>query len=87
MKTLLCGVALLAVVAMPASAETPYDRNLEKAVMDIVAGKIGEIRGGFSYGQMPQLVVSPEAAPALHPRKEASGNDDLMPAVADDVLN
>ncbi|TIO07160.1 MAG: hypothetical protein E5X88_19145 [Mesorhizobium sp.] len=86
MKTLLCGVTLLAVIAMPAAAETPYDRNLEKAVMDIVAGKIGEIRGGFSYGQMPQLVVLPEAAPALpvatgHPRKQASGNDALVPAV------
>ncbi|WP_245454904.1 hypothetical protein [Mesorhizobium sp. M9A.F.Ca.ET.002.03.1.2] len=47
METLLCGVALLAVIAMPAAAETAYDRNLEKAVMDIVAGKIGEIRGSF----------------------------------------
>lgn len=86
MKTLQCGVVLLAIIAMPAAAETPYDRNLEKAVMDIVAGKIGEIRGGFSYGQMPQLVALPEVAPALpvvtgHPRKDASGNDGLMPAV------
>lgn len=88
MKTLLCSVTLLAVIAMPAAAETSYDRNLEKAVMGIVAGKIGEIRGGFSYGQMPQLVVLPEAATALpvateHPRKEASGNgnDGLVPAV------
>jgi hypothetical protein len=88
MKTLLCGVALLVVIATPAAAETAYDRNLEKAVMGIVASKIGEIRGGFSYGQMPQLVVPPEAAPALpvateHSRKEASGNgnDSLVPAV------
>ncbi|TIO31211.1 hypothetical protein [Mesorhizobium sp.] len=86
MKTLLRGVTLLAVIAMPAAAETPYDRNLEKAVMDIVAGKIGEIRGGFSYGQMPQLVVPPEATPVLpvatgHPRKKASGKDGLVPAV------
>jgi hypothetical protein len=87
MKTLLRGLALLVVIATPAGAETPYDRNLEKAVMGIVAGKIGEIRGGFSYGQMPQLVVLPETTPTLpvataHPRKEASGNgNDLVPAV------
>ncbi|CCV03641.1 conserved exported hypothetical protein [Mesorhizobium metallidurans STM 2683] len=62
MRTLLCGVALLAAVATPAVAETPYDRNLEKAAVGIVAGKMGDIRGGFSYKQTPQLVVVPEAA-------------------------
>ncbi|WP_246689227.1 hypothetical protein [Mesorhizobium sp. M8A.F.Ca.ET.207.01.1.1] len=46
MKTLLCGTALLAVIVVPAAAETPYDRNLEKAATGIVAGKMGGIRGG-----------------------------------------
>ncbi len=86
MKTLLCGLALLAAMATPAAAETRYDRNLEKAVQDIVAGKMGGLRGGFSYKQVPQLVIVPEAAPAAPapveaPRKEASGNDGLVPAV------
>lgn len=88
MRTLLCGVAISAVFAAPAMAETRYDRNLEKAVMGIVAGKIGDIRGGFSYKQRPQFVVIPEAVsaasvPAERPRKQASGdsNDGLMPAV------
>jgi len=86
MKSFLCGVALLAAMAAPATAETRYDRNLEKAVQDIVAGKMGNIRGGFSYKQVPQLVVVPEAAPVAPapveaPRKEASGNDGLVPAV------
>ncbi|WP_224545882.1 hypothetical protein [Mesorhizobium sp. CA16] len=86
MKTLLCGVALLAAVTAPATAETRYDRNLEKAVLDIVAGKMGNIRGGFSYKQVPQLVVLPDAGlvaptPVEPPRKQASGNDGLMPAV------
>ena len=86
MKTLLCGMALLAAMAAPAAAGTSYDRNLEKAVLDIVAGKMGNIRGGFSYKQAPQFVVVPDApppvaAPAEPPRKEASGNDGLMPAV------
>ena len=86
MKSFLCGIALLVAMAAPAAAETRYDRNIEKAAMDIVAGKMGNIRGGFSYKQRPQLVVLPEAAPAaptpVEPlRKEASGNDGLMPAV------
>jgi hypothetical protein len=61
MRTLLCGVAFLAVIAAPAMAETRYDRNLEKAVMAIVASKIGDIRGGFSYKQAPQFVVMPDS--------------------------
>jgi len=91
MKSFLWGMALLAAMAVPAAAETRYDRNLEKAVLDIVAGKMGNIRGTFSYKQVPQFVVLPEAAPAAPapaaqapvepPRKEASGNDGLMPAV------
>jgi len=86
MKTLLCGMVLWAAMAAPAAAETRYDRSLEKAVLDIVAGKMGNIRGGFSYKQAPQFVVVPDApapvaAPAEPPRKEASGNDGLMPAV------
>jgi len=86
MKSFLCGMALLAAMAAPAAAETRYDRNLEKAAMDIVAGKMGNIRGGFSYKQRPQLVVMPDATlvaptPVEPPRKEASGNDGLAPAV------
>ena len=56
--------------------------------MDIVAGKIGGIRGGFSYKQRPQFVVLPEtvtapAVPAERPGRQASGdpNDGLAPAV------
>ena len=91
MKSFLCGMALLAATVAPAAAEMRYDRNLEKAVTDIVAAKMGTIRGGFSYKQVSQFVVLPEAAPAAPPpatqapveppRKEASGNDGLMPAV------
>jgi hypothetical protein len=86
MNRYLCGIALLALAAAPARAETRYDRNLEKAAMDIVAGKIGDIRGGFSYKQVPQLVVLPETPPAVPvdpPRRQASGNtsDGLAPAV------
>ncbi|RWM31907.1 hypothetical protein [Mesorhizobium sp.] len=85
MKSFLSGMALAIAMTAPAAAETRYDRNLEKAVVEIVAGKMGDIRGGFSYKQVPQLVVLPEAAPAapapVEPRKQASNNDGLMPAV------
>ena len=86
MKSFLCGMALLAALAAPVAAETRYDRNIEKAAMDIVAGKMGNIRGGFSYKQRPQIVVLPDtpppaSVPAEPPHKEASGNDGLMPAV------
>ena len=85
MRMLLCGVAFLAVIAAPAVAETRYDRKLEQAVVEIVAGKMGNIRGGFSYKQVPQLVVVPDApvVPVEPPRKQASGDagDGLMPAV------
>lgn len=88
MKTLLCGMALLAIIVAPAAAETRYDRNLEKAAQGIVASKMGDIRGGFSYKQVPQLVVLPDLAPvsavaAEHPAVQASGvrDSDLSPAV------
>ena len=88
MRTLLCGVALSAAIAAPAGAETRYDRNLEKAALGIVASKMGDIRGGFSYKQVPQLVVLPDPVPAPAvaaepPREQASGDghDGLSPAV------
>ncbi|BCM18177.1 hypothetical protein [Mesorhizobium sp. J8] len=86
MKAFLCGMAILAAMAAPLAAETRYDRNIEKAARDIVAGKMGNIRGGFTYKQRPQFVVLPDAplpvaVPAEPPRKEASGNDGLTPAV------
>jgi hypothetical protein len=88
MRTFLCGVALSAAIAAPAAAETRFDRNLEKAAVGIVASKMGDIRGGFSYKQVPQLVVLPDAVsttavPVEPPREQASEDldDGLSPAV------
>ncbi|MBZ9957396.1 MULTISPECIES: hypothetical protein [unclassified Mesorhizobium] len=88
MKTLLCGMAILTAIAAPAIAGTRYDRNLEKAAVDIVASRMGHIRGGFSYKQLPQLVVPPDAAsasaaPVERPRREVARDrdDGLSPAV------
>lgn len=86
MKSLLCAMALLAAVAAPEAAEMRYDRNLERAVMDIVAARMGAIRGGFTYKQVPQLVPDAATVPAIapeRPREEAKRDleDGLAPAV------
>ena len=60
-KPLIGCAAVLSLLAAPAAAGARYDRKLEQAVMTIVAGKIGHIRGGFAYDDRPQLVVVQEA--------------------------
>jgi hypothetical protein len=57
MKMLIGVAAAIAVLATPVAAQTRYDRKLEQAVMEIVARKMGEIRGGFSYDEKPVFVV------------------------------
>jgi hypothetical protein len=87
MKTLLCSVAFLAAAA-PAEGEPRYDRNLEKAAIEIAASRMGELRGGFTFRQVPQLVIS-RAAPLVitmpvrgRLRKvSGDGDDGLAPAV------
>ncbi|KQZ12844.1 MULTISPECIES: hypothetical protein [unclassified Mesorhizobium] len=71
MTRLLAGMAFFMLVTAQATAETPYDRKLEQAVMRIVAAKMGDIRGGFSYAQTPQLIRAP-SVPFAAPREEAS---------------
>ena len=74
-KILVWGTAVWAGVS-PAMAERPYDRKLEKAVMEIVAARIGDIRGGFSYAQVPQFVVVqvlPSQAARAMPAPDVAG--------------
>lgn len=71
MRRLLASMAFVMLVTAQATAETPYDRKLEQAVMRIVAAKMGDIRGGFSYAQTPQLIRAP-SVPFEVPRDEAS---------------
>ena len=66
MQSLLLGGVLALAVAAPAAAEMRYDRSLEKAAMQIVAGKMGDIRGGFAYGQTPQIVAVQDVDPQAH---------------------
>ena len=53
MKTLWAGAAASGPADGVGRAETQYDRKLEQAAIDIVAGKIGDIRGGFSFDVQP----------------------------------
>ncbi|MGB3387411.1 MAG: hypothetical protein WBA88_05450 [Pseudaminobacter sp.] len=92
MRMLLAGAVLLAVATAASAAEMRYDVKLEKAVMEIVAAKIGDIRGSFSYGTNPVFVtiqarndmrvISLESARAELIR---SFEDGLVPTVERDV--
>jgi hypothetical protein len=75
MKLLIGASVALALATAPALAGARYDRKLEQAAMQIVAEKIGDIRGGFSYGQKPRLTVvqdAPSPAAGSSPRQDAS---------------
>lgn len=62
MKTPLLGAAVLAVLVASAAAGPKYDVKLEQAIMAIVAQKIGDIRGAFSYERQPEFVILRETA-------------------------
>jgi hypothetical protein len=90
MKTLLLGAALLGLLTVPADADTDtkYDRKLEQAAIDIVAGKIGGIRGGFAFDVHPVLViVHDQMSTGSVPPRNASAlssdalRDSLAPAI------
>jgi hypothetical protein len=76
MKKMVSAAAILAVVTVSSSAGMRYDEKLEKAAMAIVAEKIGDIRGGFSYAQKLQLVVRQGEARRVvkETRKEVSAD-------------
>jgi hypothetical protein len=67
MIRLLSGAAFLAVTAAPVAAGPRYDVRLEQAAMTIVAGRIGDIRGGFSIGEKIVFVRSAAALPNADP--------------------
>lgn len=63
MTTLLAVALLLATQMAPAVAETRHDAKLEQAVMNIVASKMGDIRGSISYRRKLESVFMPGAFP------------------------
>ncbi len=66
MKILLAGGVLLAALMTPAVAETRYDVKLERAVMEIVAGRMGDLRGSFAFRRKPEFIVLPDNSAGNH---------------------
>ncbi len=73
---------IAAILFLPAAANANYtvrhDQQLEQAVAEIVASKIGEIRGGFSYDEEPVLVTkgSDPVRPVMPVSCSAGGSGD-----------
>ena len=71
MHRIVLAVTALAALAGSARGEPTYDRRIDEAAARIVASKIGDIRGGFAYDQMPDFVEAvdwhPQAWNASHP--------------------
>ena len=78
-KTILAGLTVAASISA-ASAEPSYDRNLERAVMAIVAAKIGDLRSGFDIGQKPAFVRATDDASATPILAPGVWNGGLAPA-------
>jgi hypothetical protein len=56
MRRIILAATVLAATACSAAAETRYDRSIDQAAAAIVAEKIGDIRGGFDFNEMPEFV-------------------------------
>jgi hypothetical protein len=78
MKRPICILFVLA--SVPVLAGERYDHKLEEAAMRIVASKIGDIRGGFSYAQKP-LFVNAHDVPFTQPHSASpAGRSQRAPA-------
>lgn len=79
MHKVLIPAAFAAAFAMPASAGSQYDRKLEQAAIEIVAARMGALRGGFAFDAKPVFVT---AAPA--PQRDVTVTGSIAPtAVAE----
>jgi hypothetical protein len=85
MRTLWAGAAVLGLATSSAVAETRYDHRIEQAAIEIVAGKIGDIRGGLAFDVKPVAVTGPEALTTgsvpSPTAEEGTWRDGLAPAV------
>jgi hypothetical protein len=71
MYRIVLAATALAAMTGAALAEPTYDRRIEEAAAQIVAAKIGDLRGGFAYDQIPDFVEAvdwhPQAWSAAQP--------------------
>ncbi|MFN3548365.1 MAG: hypothetical protein ACK4U0_12820 [Mesorhizobium sp.] len=56
MKTIIAAAAFIAALNGAAFADGKVDRSIDQAAARIVAGRIGDIRGGFAPGVAPTFV-------------------------------
>ena len=59
-RSILFGAAFVPALSAAVMAQPKYDAKLEQAAMQVIAGKIGDIRPGFRYDQHPAFVVPQE---------------------------
>ena len=59
-RSVLFGAAIMPALSAMAMAQPKYDAKLEQAAMQVIAGKIGDIRPGFRYDQHPAFIVPQE---------------------------
>ncbi len=72
----------LAMVAGTAAADVKYDRELEQAAVRIVAQKMGDLRGGFAFDELPDFVRTfDRGAVGTVPSASAGWSDGLALAV------
>ncbi|MBB6012197.1 hypothetical protein MIC97_16100 [Aquamicrobium sp. NLF2-7] len=55
-KAFFCGLAGLVAATAQGAAETRIDSRIDDAAREIVAARMGELRGSFAPGQQPVLV-------------------------------
>ena len=88
MKTLVTGAGLLGLLTAPVGADTTYDRELEQAAIAIVASRMGDIRGGFSFDVQPlRVIIQDQMSTGSAPQRNAgtpqsdAWRDGLAPAI------
>lgn len=80
-------LAVVSLVAGAGAADERYDRKLDEAAAEIVAARMGPLRGGFSAGEQPALYVPqpqevrPVKQPAPKPPAPGEWRDGLAIAV------
>lgn len=68
MGTILNGLVVLGLATTAAWGQPRYDKKIEAAASRIIAEKMGELRGTFSWDEKPRFVVMP---PQLDPMPAA----------------
>lgn len=90
-RYLVFGAAMLPALSAAAMDQPRYDLKLERAAMDVIAAKIGDIRPGFGYGQRPIFVMQADRPANLEERaaswRALSSNPESQAAANGSIWN